>query len=286
MQAQENIATLHDAWLSRMKPAVERITPDVARAILAKNTNNRSLNNTTVQFYMDQMRKGQWQLNGESIKIATDGTLLDGQHHLEACSRLDSPFDTLVVRGVDKETFATIDNGKVRSFADHMKISGMKGGRLGTLAAAVRIVSSFTKDGVYVDNIRKMTPTDVIEFCESANGRWLAESIGAIPDNIKKLIPISLGGALHYMFSSVDPMKTEQFFHGLVTGAGFDEGSPILALRERLISYNSERGSAGASGRRQLIAYFIQAFTAYREGRELHNVNYMPGKEIILEGIR
>lgn len=286
MNAAENIATLHEAWLSRMKPAVERITPEVARAILAKNTNNRSLNNTTVQFYMEQMRKGQWQLNGESIKIAADGTLLDGQHRLEACSRLDSPFDTLVVRGVDKETFATIDNGKVRSFADHMKISGMKGGRLGVLAAAVRIVASFTKDGKYIDNIRKMTPTDVIEFCESSDGRWLAQSVGAMPDSIKKLIPVSLGGALHYMFSCVDPMKTEQFFHGLVTGTGLEEGAPILALRERLIAYNSERGSLGASGRRQLIAYFIQAFTAYREGRELHNVNYIPGKEIILEGIR
>lgn len=285
MEPQANIKLLQDAWLSRMKPTVEHVTPEMAREILAKNSNNRSMNNTTVAHYMEQMRKGQWQLNGESVKIATDGTLLDGQHRLEACSRLDCAFQTLVVRGVDKDTFATIDNGKVRSFADHMKIAGMKG-RLGTLAAATRIVYCFTKDGKYIDNIRKMTPTDVIEFCESTNGRWLAESIGAIPDTMKKLVPISLAASLHYMFSSVDTMKTEQFFHGLVTGASLVEGSPILALRNRLISYNADRGSSGAAGRRQLVAYFIQAFTAYREGRELAQVSYIPGKEIILEGIR
>lgn len=285
MEAQENIKVMHEAWLSRMKPTVETITPQMAREILAKNVNNRSLNNTTVQFYMDQMSKGQWQLNGESIKIAADGTLLDGQHRLEACSRLDCAFDTLVVRGVDKDTFATIDNGKTRSFADHMKISGMKG-ELSVLAAAARIVMTFNKDSKYSNSQRKYTPTDIIEFCESTEGRWLANSIGAIPDGMKKLAPRSLLAALHYMFSCVDTMKAEQFFSYLNSGANLQEGSPILALRNRLITWNAERGSAGSDGKRQLVAYFIQAFDAYRAGRDLKAVSYIPNKDVILEGIR
>lgn len=286
MEPQPNIKMLHEAWLQRMKPTVERITPEMAREILAKNTNNRSLNNNTVEFYMEQMSKGHWQLNGESIKIASDGTLLDGQHRLEACSRLACPFDTLVVRGVDKDTFATIDNGKIRSFADHMKISGMRGGYLGTLAAASRIVMCFQKDGKFLDVKRRYTPTDIIEFCETTEGRWLAKSVDHVPEPLKKLLPFALAAALHYMFSCVDPTKTEEFFNALTTGAALNEGSPILTLRNRLISYNAERGSTGDSGRRQLMAYCIQAFCAYREGRELRNVSFIPGKEIILEGIR
>lgn len=282
----KTMGTMHEQWLARIRPSVERITAEMAREILAKNTNNRSMNNGTVAFYMEQMEKGQWQLNGESVKIAADGTLLDGQHRLEAISRLGLAFDTLVVRGIDKETFATIDNGKTRTFADHMKISGMKGCNLAVLAAAARIVMTFTKEGQYVDNVRKYTPTDIIDFCESNEGRWLAKSVESLPDSLNKLVPRSLGSALHYLFSCVDITKAESFFQSLATGASLQDGSPILTLRNRLIAYNSEAGGSGRSGRRQLISYFIQAFNAHREERELRNVSYTPNKDVYIDGIR
>ncbi len=47
--------------------------------------------------YANAMKSGEWKYNGESIKVCTDGSLLDGQHRLEACIESGVTFDTLLV---------------------------------------------------------------------------------------------------------------------------------------------------------------------------------------------
>jgi hypothetical protein len=56
--------------------------------------------------------------NGDSIRIDTNGDILDGQHRLAAIVRVGKPVNVLVASGVDRETFATIDVGKRRNVND------------------------------------------------------------------------------------------------------------------------------------------------------------------------
>ena len=63
-------------------------------------------------------------LNGEPIIIASDGTLLDGQHRLWAIVVSEATVPAVVVQGIDRSTFDTIDQGRKRTTGDVLSING------------------------------------------------------------------------------------------------------------------------------------------------------------------
>ena len=69
------------------------------------------------------MKAGKWRLNGETVKIARDGTVPDGQHRLNACVEAGVPFLSLVVTGVEPEAQDTIDIGIGRKLSDSLAIA-------------------------------------------------------------------------------------------------------------------------------------------------------------------
>lgn len=72
----------HDSVIRGRKEVftdVVTLTPDMARLLLAANHENRVINKRAIQTYVDDIKSGRWALNGESIKVATDGSLNDGQ---------------------------------------------------------------------------------------------------------------------------------------------------------------------------------------------------------------
>ena len=60
------------------------ITPAMAKEWLHRNTHNRPIRTARVHAYARVMATRQWHLNGDAIKIAPDGTILDGQPYLLA----------------------------------------------------------------------------------------------------------------------------------------------------------------------------------------------------------
>src|ERR1700750_3512325 len=103
---------------------VETISPDMAQEILAANGHNRNMRSPRVAQLAEVMRRGEWILNGETIKVATDGTLLDGQHRLQAVVDSGATIETLVMRGMSLETQDTVDTGRRRRLADILAIEG------------------------------------------------------------------------------------------------------------------------------------------------------------------
>lgn len=84
---------------------LEKITPAIAESYLQHNTNNyRAISHTRVKTYAEDMRNGCWQVNGEAIEFAEDGTLLNGQHRLKAIIDSGATVQILVVRGVESKT--------------------------------------------------------------------------------------------------------------------------------------------------------------------------------------
>src|SRR3990172_8052075 len=77
------------------------VTPNPPREWLRTNTHNRKLRDRAVADYARDMTAGHWTLNGEAIKFATDGTVLDGQHRLRAVIDSDVTVQMLVVVGLD-----------------------------------------------------------------------------------------------------------------------------------------------------------------------------------------
>lgn len=97
--------------MSRVKISPWKITPVDAKKYLERNKKNRRLSKSNVLFYLEQMKKGQWQSTGDTIKFATNGDLLDGQHRLAALSRFTEPVEMFVAENVDPESFKVIDTG-------------------------------------------------------------------------------------------------------------------------------------------------------------------------------
>lgn len=108
-----------------LKFNVEVITPSVAAAYLEHNTDNRRRNKGKIAFYADMMSNGEWEVNGESIKFAPNGRLLDGQHRLMACVQANVPFETVVIRDIEEKVFDTLDQGWTRGKAQIFDISNI-----------------------------------------------------------------------------------------------------------------------------------------------------------------
>ena len=84
------------------------ITPDMAAQMLERNTMNRNISQLNVTRYANDMASGAWEQNGETIKIAEDGTILDGQHRLWAIIESGVTVTMIVVYNVRKEARETV----------------------------------------------------------------------------------------------------------------------------------------------------------------------------------
>lgn len=103
--------------------SIEVITPETAIAMLETNVHNRSMKRTAIA---EDVRDGNWELNGETIVFSDEGVLLDGQNRLAACIEANKPIVTIVVRGISAEAQMTIDTGIKRQVADQLKMLGYK----------------------------------------------------------------------------------------------------------------------------------------------------------------
>lgn len=106
-----------------METKIIEITPDIAREWLEKNTVNRNISPNRVYSYAEDIKKGKWQLNGESIKFNTAGRLVDGQHRLSAVVKANKPIKCVVMFDMP-EDITIYDRGRNRNEADCLIISG------------------------------------------------------------------------------------------------------------------------------------------------------------------
>lgn len=108
--------------------SMELITPKMAEEYLTHNTNNyRFISNIKVGNYAEDMKRGLWQENGESIVFGADGILKDGQHRLKAIVKSGVSVPILVVRGVENDV-QTFDMGMGRTISQIARANGYVAG--------------------------------------------------------------------------------------------------------------------------------------------------------------
>lgn len=241
---------------------VVRVTPAMAQEFLKANTSNRPLRKDYVAELASTMRRGEWSLNGETIKFAKNGRLLDGQHRLSAIIESRVPIDIMVVRNVDDGAFATIDMNRKRTAADALAIAGYPNEKL--VAASVRLILLLSDNK---PNARVVySHTQIKEWCDAyfeelsrfiPLGRMVAKS---------NMCESSIVVALCYFFNQKDPSATNTFFSRVADGVGLRNGSPIAALRSRL---TTNATSPAKLPRVDVVALIIKSWNAYREDRDI-----------------
>lgn len=245
-----------------MKASVEVITPAFAKQLLEQNPHNRPLTRSTVDRYASDMKSGRWNNNGQGIVLTPDGMLLDGQHRMAAVVQAQTPIAMLVVRGVPREAFVTMDSGKPRTLAD---VLGIGGYRNTSILASIAPLSFNYAAGV---SIRYNTTKPQLEAFISQHPYManVASQIGAIH---KLQLPKSSLGAVMFLANEGRAYDTEvaEFLDGVATGAGLWKGDARLTLREWFINIRDK--DRGRIVRETAFAAIARAWNAYAEGKEL-----------------
>lgn len=250
-----------------MQCQVMEVTPDLAEKWLKQNTHNRSLRERTVLTYARDMEAGKWAENGEAIKFATDGTLLDGQHRLTAVSLAAVPVRLLVITGLDNAAQETMDAGSRRTVGDAL---GLRGETNSSVLASVlkRIWLWDNGDYKFNGNLQPTTAECVELLRQRPDVRRSADIAVRVHQSFKYL-PQSVTGTAHHLFTRIEPATAVWFFQRLADGAELSAGHPILTLRTRVMN---EAGDHRKTPQDRYMAYLIRSWNAHREGRSLTRI--------------
>lgn len=259
-----------------MHMTIEIISPAKAAAYLNHNPSNRPLQHKWVNTLAESIKRGEWELNGEAIKIADDGTVLDGQHRLHGIIKAGTSIQTAIIRDIRRDVFPTLDQGKRRGASDALAIDGHKNAV--TLASACRSIyylesgqfTRFVGRMVSVPQIRDVFvrhPTVefwVHKFCSSKAKTFITSSMSSV---------LTLGAERH------GQDVAEYFADGMITGVALDSRSPILMLRERMLE---SRGSGRPLTLSMQCALMVKSWNAYITGKPMGVLRYRPQEEFPL----
>jgi len=241
---------------------VMRVTPPLAERWLRKNIVNRPLSKNWVANLAQRMIDGDWALNGSSIVFDENGLLSDGQHRLSAVASSGVTIETIVTRGVKKDAFETIDEGKKRGIADALSITGEK--NTAVLSALLRMIYVYEKYGELKHVGRTITNKNGIALLERHPEAREAAAKGRYYRGIFSAITPATGAFGYWLLSQVDKEDADMFFEKLVSGVGLEKGSPILLLRDKMIFNAAARSSINNA---EWARFVIKCWNYWRKGK-------------------
>lgn len=256
------------------------LTPALAEQLLGRNTHNRNIRTAHVKKLAGAMKRGEWTFNGEALKVAEDGTILDGQHRILAVIEADVTVQVLIIENVPKEAQDTMDTGRARTLGDTLKLNGETDSP--DLAAALRMLYAYEQTGL-PSVIGNVNPTirECVELLDRHPG--IRESVRYAGSKSKyhanKLIVKSQVAGLHYIFAvAQNEEDATRFFDLLGSGEGLIIGDPIHTLRERLLDdLHNKAGRANRLGVKQKLAFIVRAYNGWLDGEHLTRLMWRAG---------
>lgn len=246
---------------------VETITPATAMEMLEGNDHNRDLSQREIEKWALAMRRGEWELNGESIKL-NGSSILDGQHRLWGCVEADVPFKVLVIRGLSKHVQKTIDTGRIRTGAHHFQMEGETYSALlsHTVAKVMAHAQGTARIRTGVSNIQ-------LEDYLTANPdiREFVNHYGAIR---MRIMPAAIAASAHYIFSRLDPDEADDYMGKVIEGVALKAETPTHCLREKLIKDMTSKRRIPVDVKYALV---IKTWNLHRKGITCKRVGFRTG---------
>lgn len=261
--------------LPELEVEFAEITPDKAKRLLANNPVNRTPAKAVVERYARDMRSGNWKVNGQTIKIASNGRLIDGQHRLKACIEADRSFPGLIVGNVDEDAFDTFDLGAKKSY--HIVLAERGEQNTAALAAALKWVWLHERGRVGM-RVDQPTPAELDDVL--ARHPDIRRSLDYI-NKIRPFVAPGIGVSMHHLCAEISPPRADEFFDRLVDGLGLTAESPIYVLREKLIKERS-KDRRSAANEQERIVWIIKSWNAWVRGQTMKTLSWRrkgPGRE-------
>lgn len=259
-----------------MQTSIIQVTPQLAKVWLSLNDRNRKINPKAVTDYARQMTTGKWLSNGESIKRAHNGQLLDGQHRLMAVIEAGVEVEMLVIEGLEPEIQDTVDAGRKRTASDQLSMSGVANSSI--VAAVGRRAWMWDQGNIRFTASSSPSILEVKETLEKYPHIHRSAEIGARTAMSYKPTRGAITGTAHHLFVQLDQDLAAEFFAQLTTGAKLDGDHPVMALRNRLLNDFTNRKKVPFH---QGLAFYIRAWNARREGRELSRIAHTAEEPMI-----
>lgn len=271
-----------------MQLEFQTITPQQARDLLANhNPSNRRLDSGHATFLAQEMERGTFRPdNGDSIRIDTNGNVLDGQHRLAAIVRVGKPVTMLIAKDVDRDTFATIDTGKRRTVQD---IVGIDFAMLGLVAPkgtphAARLLIEYESkfalgaSAVNTGARRVIASVDaVLSMCKRDGFMDAVQRAVKISKKMKIVQTAPVAVALLACERDNKP-ACDLYFHRLQTMEGLQAGAPEHSVDRALRTWKVSGSAAQRSVYGQLFA-LIRGYLASRDGERLSRIYVPPTPE-------
>jgi len=230
---------------AQLPPGVERhhviITRESATIMLDANESNRRLRLSVANTYARMMlAPGGWPYIGSPILIDRNGRIIDGQHRIKAVEICGVPLAVDVITGLDPKVQYNVDNNLARKVSDNLRMAGFKNTQ--TMSAGARALMWWGLERA--DDSTAQAWKIPSETFRPATAEVTAFAI-AHPDledisgiayaaYVASHVRPAIATAVLYRASKIDPFRAAEFFHYLQSGAGMEEGNPILTLRNRL----------------------------------------------------
>lgn len=246
------------------------ITPELAADLLKRNTLNRPVNKTNLRKITSELVAGNWKLNGETIKVTTEGGILDGQHRLMAVVASGVSIESLVVFNLRADVFDTIDTGAKRSSADTLAVAGFKNSRF--LGSVARKVLLHRRGALFGWSHEEPSSAQILEIAKSEPGLVLAIDRVHGCRFMRKYLSDSVAGFCHFVFSEHDPAAAETFTTKLETGEGLLPGDPVLLLRNQLLNQTAKAPLSGP----HKAGLMFKAFKAHSRGLRMKLLRVTP----------
>lgn len=260
-----------------IKSSLEKVTPAIAAEWLMHNGSNRRLDERRVKVYENIIREGLWKVNGDAIRFDMEGNLIDGQHRLQAIVKSGQSVQTFVIRGLEKESFATIDNGKSRTAADVFYINGVKNSTIipGILKTyeELKLGHRDTKSNITITNIEAQK----IYFEDTEFYGMVATETNTLRKGNSFLPASTIGGNACYLIKDRNYPEDMVFsFFRQLCGKQMIKENGIYLLRERLMK---ERLHGVKTTRYVQQILLIKVWNAFVKGKQLKKLVYDETKD-------
>lgn len=263
---------------------VVTVTPELAQLILNNNEGNRDLRQSLVATIAADIEGGRWDLNGEAIIIAKDGTLNDGQHRLSAVLECGRPIRTFVVFGANRDSRFTVDSAAaVRTAGDFLAMDG--GVTSAQVCATVAKNLNIYRRGYKYFNGRSgnssIQPTKTMiraEYLDHAKD--IDRAVAECKNGVGRKFGVASMATAHVLIHRRNPVECNVFFMRLESGVGLNAGDPILALRNSImVGTTSARQDASRK-----VEMVVRHWNAWRAGKKLSKTLPIVGNIPVVSG--
>lgn len=275
--------------LLNVQTKVMLVTPEIAKNWLTGNTMNRKMDDRTVNYYADQMKKGFWTLSPDAITFSETHKLLNGQHRLRAVVISGKEIFMNVTFNMPEDCFKNIDRPKVRSNGDVLQMHGIKFSRM--MSAGIskyhglinNLSARNTSKNIYnapTSANSKLSITDILNTYNSMPDVWDETALSA-DRYYSKFRHFGQSDYLAYIvyltkWKKHPQEKVNDFFTQLSHGGTYIKNQSIQLLRDKLTENAISKTKMTGLYRSTIIS---KTWNAFVTGREIQRFIFNPDKE-------